>query len=197
MTPGSALIGWRSLYYPMHASFFAISRLLSPDLQRPSWLVVVDLRARRWKPVHLLVPSTGCPQTLLLMRWCGGHQRTLSSSRHRENRCRWNSGNISSKPKEKPKRKTECPSQKLNETDKGQDCQEGCHVETSLPHGLCSTLRSEYMYTWHGGHKLEREARRDRRLLWWDSCVERESWSAADRCPEQSTMRRLVGMLGC
>ena len=52
--------------------------------------------------------------------------------------------------------------------------------------GLCSTLRSEY--TWHGGHKLEREARRGRRLLRRDSssCVERESWSAADRCPEQS-----------
>ena len=75
----------------------------------------------------------------------------------------------SSKPKEKLKRKTECAGQKLNETDKEQDCQdcqEGSHVETSLPHGLCSTLRSEY--TWHGGHKLEREARRGRRLFRWD-----------------------------
>ena len=30
-----------------------------------------------------VIGSAGCPQTLLLMRWCGGHQRTLSSSRHR------------------------------------------------------------------------------------------------------------------
>ena len=35
----------------------------------------------------------------------------------------------SSKPKEKLKRKTECPGQKRNETDKEQDCQEGSHVD--------------------------------------------------------------------
>ena len=120
-----------------------------------------------------VIGSAGCPQTLLLMtrRWCGGHQRTLSSGRHRvsqqpspeKNRCRWTSGNISSKSKEKLKRKTECPDQKLNWQGTRLSCQEGSHVETSLPHGLCSTLRSEY--TWHGGHKLEREARRDRRLF--------------------------------
>ena len=153
-----------------------------------------------------VISSAGCPQTLLLMKRCGGHQRTLSSSRHRvsqqpspeKNRCRWTSGKSwSSKPKEKLKRKTERPGQNLNETDKEQDCQEGSHVE--LPCHMVfamvhhsSTLWSEY--TWHGGHKLEREARRGRRrrLLRRDSCVERESWSAADRCPEQSTCDGLL-----